>query len=116
MAIDHPVSSVALAREAPVDLARMAELFAALGDPGRLALAVLIDDREYCVSDLTEATGEKLPLISQRLLWLFRHGVLRRRRDGKHIHYRLADRHVLDLVRTAVEHIVADPATVDDAT
>ncbi len=102
-------------RAVPAGVARAAELFAALGDPGRLALALLIDDREVCVGELVAATGERLPLISQRLLWLYRRGLLSRRRAGKHIFYRLADRHMLDLVRTAIDHVDAETAKPAEA-
>lgn len=45
---------------------------------------------------------------SQRLRILLSEDLVKRRRDGRDMYYRLADGHVEDLVRNVIEH--ADPA------
>lgn len=92
-------------------LQRAAALFRAAGDPARLALLALISAGERCVSELAELTGEQMSTISQRLKLLRSAQLVRRRREGKHIYYRLADAHVAALIHSALEHATeADPA------
>jgi len=64
-------------------------LFAALADPTRLRLLNLMDGREVCVCYFAEILGESQPKISRHLAYLRRAGVVRARRDGKWMHYRI---------------------------
>ena len=101
----------------PRALDRAAALFRALGDPARLRLLVLLEQGERCVSELVDVLGEKFPTVSQRLRLLRTEGLVVRRRDGNHLHYALADRHVADLVKTALEHaaeLVAAPVSTEE--
>jgi DNA-binding transcriptional ArsR family regulator len=84
--------------------ARGAALFKALGDPSRLRVLHHLDHRERCVSDLAEAVGVKLSTLSQQLRVLHVERLVKRRREGKHIHYALADEHVRALLRAALDH------------
>ncbi|HTV90867.1 MAG TPA: metalloregulator ArsR/SmtB family transcription factor [Stellaceae bacterium] len=100
---DHPPRPAAsLPSQAQIDAA--AEIFRALGDPERLRLLLRLADGEACVSELTADEGEKLTTVSARLKVLSGVRLVRRRRDAKHIVYALADRHVLPLIRNAIDH------------
>ena len=79
-------------------------LFRALGDEARLRTLEMLIDREVCVSEIAEATGEQLSTVSHRLRLLRSEGLVERRREGRHIYYSLADRHVYELVQNALEH------------
>lgn len=81
-----------------------AGMFAALAEPGRLRLLILLSAGEASVSDLAEAMGEKLTTLSARLKVLHAARLVRRQRRGKSIIYQLADDHVLTLVTSAVDH------------
>lgn len=76
----------------------------AAGDPARLHLLDLLASGERCVTDIAATTGEAMPTVSQRLQVLRREGLLRTRRDGKHVFYRVADAHVLALIDTILHH------------
>jgi ArsR family transcriptional regulator len=89
---------------ATVVIERAAALFRALGDSARLSLLERLSTGEYCVTELAEVTDEGLSTISQRLRTLRAERLLRRRRVGKHVYYTLADQHVAELVRAAIEH------------
>jgi len=65
--------------------------FQALADPTRLRLINLMDGGEICVCYFTEILGEPQPKISRHLAYLRRAGLVEVRRDGKWMHYRLAD-------------------------
>lgn len=95
------------AHPAPPDedaLRRAAALFRAVGDVARLRLLHQLGAGEQCVSELAERAGTKLSTLSQQLRILFAERIVDRRRDGKHIYYRLADSHVEALVRAALDH------------
>lgn len=85
-------------------LERAAALFRAGGDPARLRLLHRLDAGERCVSDLAEESNTKLSTVSQQLRVLHTERMIKRRREGKHIFYSLADDHVRELVRAALAH------------
>jgi ArsR family transcriptional regulator, lead/cadmium/zinc/bismuth-responsive transcriptional repressor len=79
-------------------------MFRALGDPFRLRLLARLAGGEVCVSELAELEGEKLTTVSARLKMLHAVRLVKRRREAKHIYYALSDSHVLQLVKSAMEH------------
>jgi ArsR family transcriptional regulator, lead/cadmium/zinc/bismuth-responsive transcriptional repressor len=83
---------------------RAASLFRVAGDVARLKLLDRLCDGEWCVSELALAAGVGLSTVSQQLRLLRAERVVSRRRSGKHIFYSLADRHMIDLVTSALEH------------
>jgi len=85
-----------------VALAAAAAMFRALADPERLRLLVRLASGEACVTDLADES--KLTTVSARLQTLHAVRLVSRRRDSRHIYYALADQHVLDLVKNAMEH------------
>lgn len=90
-----------------------ARIFRALGDPGRLRVLEVLLLGERCVSEIAAMLTVELPTVSARLRILRAEGLVRSRRDGRHIHYRLADAHVRDLVATALEHASEPPHPED---
>jgi ArsR family transcriptional regulator len=57
-----------------------------------------------CVTEIVAAVQEKCSTVSQRLRILRSEGLIARRRDGNHVYYALADRHVADLILNALAH------------
>lgn len=66
-------------------------LFRALADRTRLRLLNLMAGQEICVCYLIEITGESQPKISRHLSYLRRAGLVAARREGKWMHYRIAE-------------------------
>ncbi len=106
---DEPVREVEVlrarvaGREAHVDAA---ELFRLLGDPTRLAiLHALLEGGELCVCDIARVVGVAENVVSQALRLLRAADVVRTRRDGRRIHYRLADAHVRMLLDLSADHV-----------
>ena len=79
-------------------------MFRALGDPFRLRLLARLAGGEVCVTELAQLEDNKLSTVSARLKTLHAVRLVKRRREAKHIFYALADDHVLQLVRSAMEH------------
>jgi DNA-binding transcriptional ArsR family regulator len=93
---------------------RAAGLFRAAGDVSRLKLLERLADGEWCVTELAEAAGTGLSTVSQQLRLLRAERIVRRRRDGKHIYYSLADRHMSELVKSALEHAAEQAGDEED--
>jgi DNA-binding transcriptional ArsR family regulator len=70
----------------------------------RLRLLALLETGECNVSQIAGALGEEMSTVSQRLKLLRFHGLVARRRQGKHIYYSLADAHVAGLIRSGLQH------------
>lgn len=100
-ATDHGRAEEALP---PASLLRAAQLFRAMGDAPRLRILDLLKSRELCVTEIVTAVGEKFSTVSQRLRILHQEGLITRRREGNHLFYALADRHVADLILNALAH------------
>ena len=66
-------------------------LFKALADRTRLRLISLIGDSEVCVCFLVVILRTSQPKISRHLAYLRRAGIVAARREGKWMHYRLAE-------------------------
>jgi ArsR family transcriptional regulator, lead/cadmium/zinc/bismuth-responsive transcriptional repressor len=91
-----------------VELQAAALLFSAISDPGRLQILGILLSGEHCVGDLALELGDEMSTISQRLRTLRLHGLVQRRREGKHLLYSLKDAHVIEIIRSAVTH-AAEP-------
>ena len=101
--------SAAVSTEESVSLA---ELFRLLGDPTRVRiLYVLVEAGELCVHDIAVAVDTTETKVSQAMRLLRGAGVVRNRRDGRHVFYRLDDDHVRTVLAVSREHIAHLDAT-----
>lgn len=72
------------------ELLESAEFLRLLGSHTRLnLLCCLVDGREICVSVLAELTGYHLPTVSQQLILLRNHNIVKARKEGTIVYYRL---------------------------
>ena len=78
-----------------------AKLFAALGDPTRLALLRFLLKEEHCVSECTEHIGLTQGAVSKQLVALTDTGLLTRRPVSRRAYYRVTE-------PQAVQSILAD--------
>lgn len=69
---------------------RLVELFQSLADGTRLRIISLIGRDEMSVGALADLLGESQPKISRHLAYMREHGLLKTRRDGKQIFYRIS--------------------------
>jgi DNA-binding transcriptional ArsR family regulator len=89
MPIPHPL---------PEDLAELiARRFRALGDPLRVRLLDRLRDGEQTVNALAEQLDAGQQNISKHLAVLADAAMVARRKEGTHVHYRLADEGVFGL-------------------
>jgi len=91
---------------APAEAARLAEMFRLLADPTRTRiLFALADGEERYVCDLAGAVQMPESSVSHALRLLRMAGVVKNRRDGRHIYYSLDDSHIKMLLEVSREHL-----------
>jgi DNA-binding transcriptional ArsR family regulator len=78
------------------------EVFRMLADATRVQLLWALVGRELSVNDLAEHVGKPPPSVSQHLAKLRMARLVRTRRDGTQVFYRLENNHVRQLVADAV--------------
>ena len=83
----------------------LAETFRLLGDPTRVQiLFALLEAGELCVCDIAAVVDTTDTKVSQAMRLLRGAGVVRNRRSGRNIYYRLDDDHVRLLLDLSREH------------
>ena len=83
----------------------LCQTFKALGDVSRLKILWALEQQEMCVCDLAALLGISESAVSHQLRLLRTLCLVQNRRSGTILYYRLADDHVSQLVRIALEHI-----------
>ena len=92
----------ALSSETTEDLC---QTFKALGDASRLKILWALKHQEMCVCDLAALLGISESAVSHQLRLLRTLRLVKNRREGTILYYRLADDHISELVKIALEHI-----------
>jgi DNA-binding transcriptional ArsR family regulator len=83
----------------------LCQTFKALGDVSRLKILWALAHQEMCVCDLAALLGISESAVSHQLRLLRTLRLVKNRREGTILYYRLADDHVSQLIRIALDHI-----------
>lgn len=86
-------------------LDRLAQTFKALGDHTRLKILIALRRQEMCVCDLAAFTCLSESAISHQLRRLKDMALVKPRREGQVVYYRLDDDHVAGLLDIALSHV-----------
>ncbi|MDI9623745.1 MAG: metalloregulator ArsR/SmtB family transcription factor [Methanothermobacter sp.] len=86
-------------------LEKEASIIKALADPTRLKILYLLQYGERCVCEIIEAFERPQPTISHHLNILKNAGILKWRKEGVWIHYRLADEKILNLIKKLLTYL-----------
>ncbi len=84
----------------------------------RLEVLNLLKDGEMTVSDITKALGTTKANTSQHLMVMRMRGILKRRRDGTNIYYRIANEKLIDacsLMQEALAQIMDSHPQITEA-
>ena len=88
----------------PIEQAEVAvEVFRMLSDTTRVRLLWALIDQELAVNELAARVGKPAPSVSQHLAKLRIARLVRTRREGTQVFYRLENEHVAQLVRDAAD-------------
>lgn len=93
-------------RPTRVQLEAVAIMFGALADVPRLKLLMLLAEKDHSVTELAARLDEGMTTVSARLQVLHAAHLVDRQREGRSIIYRIADDHVLTMVRNALAHVI----------
>src|SRR5215510_10806620 len=84
----------------------LAETFRILGDPTRVRILDVLTSGEACVCDLAGLVGMSESAVSHQLRLLRSMRLVRPRREGRHIYYRLDDQHIMALFQQGLKHVL----------
>ena len=80
---------------------KTAAVFKALGDPARVEIVSMLQEKELCVCDILDAFAVSQPTISHHLRILKQAGLVNDKREGKWIYYSLNP----DVLKIAAEFL-----------
>ncbi len=83
---------------------RAIRLIKGFADPTRFRILCLIKDKEVCVHQIVEAFDISQSAISHQLRILRDARLVVSRKKGRHVYYRLADRHIQDMLADSLSH------------
>lgn len=101
MDMENPIQIMADPMDAAA--AEAAELLKSLSNPGRLRILCALVPGEMTVGELEDAIGASQSYVSGQLLRLRNEGLVACERDGRSMHYRLADPRVRPLLERIYE-------------
>lgn len=82
---------------------KIGDLLASIGNPVRVQILLAIGTGEACVCHLEALLELRQAYISQQLMLLRKKKIIKSRREGKYIYYRLVNPDVLEVLRAAGE-------------
>ena len=88
-----------------MEIGFVSEFFKVLGDSTRFKILMLLRKRELCVHTIVKCLGAEQSVVSHHLKTLRNVHLVATRREGKHIYYRLNDKHIEEILDTALIHI-----------
>ena len=88
------------------DIDSMSDIFKAMADPGRIQILMALDDQEMCVCDLAALLGVSESAASHQMRLLRTMNLVKNRREGQVLYYRLVDDHVMQLIQVAHDHAI----------
>ena len=100
---------VALAKKVsllPEIAENLCQTFKALGDNTRLKILWALEKQEMCVCDLAALLGISESAASHQMRILRNMNLVKNRREGQVLYYRLVDDHVMQLIRVAHDHVL----------
>jgi ArsR family transcriptional regulator, lead/cadmium/zinc/bismuth-responsive transcriptional repressor len=84
---------------------QLSQMFKMLADPSRLRILYALERREMCVCDLAALLGITESAVSHQLRLLRTASLVKNRREGTVLYYRLVDDHVKTLTDVGLSHI-----------
>jgi DNA-binding transcriptional ArsR family regulator len=97
----------------PGETGTMAKLFRGLGDPTRLRILLLLQQREWSVNELVEELSVQQGRMSSHLACLRWCGLVRTRRDKRRLLYSVADDRVSEIVHLAESFLEDNAEQID---
>lgn len=85
--------------------AHVAELFRAFSDTSRVRILAAIMEQEQNVQALAKTVGISESAVSHHLRGLRQLRLVKARREGKEVYYRIEDEHIITLFQQGISHV-----------
>ena len=89
----------------PHILGSLADIFKTLGDKTRLKIVFALSACELCVCDIAAVCNLSESAASHQLKILRMLKIVKFRKEGKIVYYRLADEHVNSIIKQSIDHV-----------
>lgn len=84
----------------------LAETFKIFGNSTRLKILTLLAVEDLCVCDLSEVLKMSQSAVSHQLRTLRSQNLVKYTKEGKQARYSLADKHVIEILKIGIEHVL----------
>lgn len=101
---DHGTNNIVPPMPLEEEIVDIADFFKVFGDPTRLKILFLLEQGERGVGAISEELGMQQSAISQQLKLLRACRLVRFRKDGRNVLYRLNDEHIHEILALGTEH------------
>lgn len=92
--------------DSPEVIDKMSRTFSVLGDATRTRVIFALSKRELCVAELSLLLDMSHSAISHQLRALKDLELVTCRKDGRKAYYRLSDRHIENLFKEGLKHVL----------
>jgi len=86
--------------------AHIAELFSAFSDTSRVRILYALTQQEFNVGAIAAMVGISESAVFHHMRGLRHMGLVKARRNGKEVYYRIDDEHIIALFHQGVKHII----------
>lgn len=87
------------------EIEKVSRIFKLLSDATRLKILLTLEQGERNVTSIAEVVQMEQSAVSHQLKLLKDNRMVKARREGKTVFYRLDDQHVFDILEVTLEHI-----------
>ncbi|MFC4697463.1 ArsR/SmtB family transcription factor [Enterococcus aquimarinus] len=87
------------------EIEKVSRIFKLLSDATRLKILLTLEQGERNVTSIAEVVQMEQSAVSHQLKLLKDNRMVKARREGKTVFYRLDDQHVFDILEETLEHI-----------
>ena len=84
----------------------LSETFKIFGNPTRLKILSLLSVEDLCVCDICEILNMSQSAVSHQLRTLRSKNLVKYTKEGKQARYSLADKHVVQILKIGIEHVL----------
>jgi DNA-binding transcriptional ArsR family regulator len=88
------------------DLSSLSIFFKTFADPSRLKILMALSQLEMCVCDIAAFLDISESAVSHQLRFLRNSRLVKSRREGTALYYRLSDDHVQQVIATGLDHVL----------
>ncbi len=89
-------------------LIQLSEVFKLLGDPTRLAILIACMEDEKSVTEIVDHVDASQSLVSHHLRLLRGARLVKPRRDGRQMFYKVHDHHISCTLKDMIDHIAEE--------